>query len=79
MKIPNVLNDLAAINAGCGHNPNRVTQLTALQKLWIKYRDANCEFYYDPDGGSLARILSNDCMLTMTKDRAIEFEMMLKN
>jgi uncharacterized protein YecT (DUF1311 family) len=54
--------------------PARVKQLTELQKLWIKYRDANCEFYYDPDGGSMARILANDCMLTMTRDRAVEFE-----
>jgi uncharacterized protein YecT (DUF1311 family) len=59
--------------------PARVTQLTELQKIWIKYRDANCAFYYDPDGGSLARIMANDCMLTMTKDRAAEFESMLKN
>ena len=59
--------------------PARVKQLTELQKLWIKYRDANCAFYYDPDGGSMARILANDCMLTMTKDRAAEFENMLKN
>ncbi len=59
--------------------PARVKQLTEVQKLWIKYRDANCAFYYDPDGGSMARILANDCMLTMSKDRAAEFENMLKN
>lgn len=59
--------------------PARIIQLTELQKIWIKYRDANCAFYYDPDGGSLARIMANDCMLTMTKDRAAEFENMLKN
>lgn len=59
--------------------PARVTQLRDLQKIWIKYRDANCNFYYDPDGGSMARIMANDCMLTMTKDRANEFESMLKN
>jgi uncharacterized protein YecT (DUF1311 family) len=59
--------------------PARVKQLTELQKLWIKYRDANCAFYYDLDGGSMARVLANDCMLTMTKDRATEFEGMLKS
>ena len=57
----------------------RVKQLTELQKLWIRYRDANCAFYYDPEGGSMARIRANDCMLTMTQDRATEFESMLKN
>jgi uncharacterized protein YecT (DUF1311 family) len=58
-------------------NAARVKQLTEVQKLWIKYRDANCGFYYDPDGGSMARILANDCMLQMTKDRAIELESLM--
>jgi len=56
---------------------NRANQLLDLQRLWIKYRDANCKFYYDPDGGSIARILANDCMLTMTKDRANELQSMM--
>lgn len=59
--------------------PARVTQLIELQKIWIKYRDANCAFYFDPDGGSLARLMANDCMLSMTRDRANEFESMFKN
>jgi len=58
-------------------NAVRVKQLTDVQKLWIKYRDANCGFYYDPDGGSMARILANDCMLQMTKDRAVELETLI--
>lgn len=57
--------------------PNRASQLLDLQRLWIKYRDANCKFYYDPDGGSIARILANDCMLTTTKDRANELQSMM--
>ena len=71
--------NVAYNNLKSKQSPARVKQLTELQKLWIKYRDANCAFYYDPDGGSMARILSNDCMLTMTRDRAVEFEGMLKS
>ena len=68
--------NIAYSNLKNKQTPARVKQLTELQKLWIKYRDANCEFYYDPNGGSMARILANHCMLTMTRDRAGEFEMM---
>src|SRR5690606_4679598 len=32
--------------------PERKQQLVATQRLWIQYRDANCGFYADPDGGT---------------------------
>lgn len=49
-------------------------KLKKAQRLWIQYRDANCAFYLDPEGGSLARILSNDCMVEETAKRAKELE-----
>lgn len=52
----------------------RKQQLQEAQRLWIKYRDANCGFYYDVDGGSLARVSAADCVLTMTAARASELE-----
>ncbi len=52
----------------------RQTQLRDAQRAWIKYRDANCAFYFDPDGGTLARVQANDCMLTSTAARAAELE-----
>ena len=52
----------------------RKAKLQETQRLWIKYRDANCDFYNDPDGGSMARIAANTCMLTETTDRASELE-----
>ena len=54
--------------------PERKKQLQETQRIWIKFRDANCGFYYDPDGGSMARVSANDCMMTTTANRAKELE-----
>ncbi|MFA9204714.1 MAG: lysozyme inhibitor LprI family protein, partial [Flavobacteriales bacterium] len=51
---------------------DRKTKLRDVQRKWIAYRDANCQFYADPDGGSLARVEANACMLRMTAARAEE-------
>jgi uncharacterized protein YecT (DUF1311 family) len=58
---------------------DRKKQLLEAQRLWIKYRDANCGFYYDPDGGSMARLSANDCMMTSTAIRAKELENLARN
>src|SRR5262249_50516067 len=34
----------------------RQAQLLAAQRLWVKYRDANCGFYNDPQGGQAAHL-----------------------
>lgn len=52
--------------------PVRKKQLQSAQRLWMQYRDANCGYYHDPDGGSLARVAANACMLRMTALRAQE-------
>lgn len=52
----------------------RKKQLQSAQRLWIQYRDANCAFYFDPDGGTLARISANECVMSMTAERASELE-----
>jgi uncharacterized protein YecT (DUF1311 family) len=44
------------------------------QRAWIQFRDTNCRFYYDPEGGSAARMASNECYLNMTTDRAKELK-----
>ncbi len=54
--------------------PDRKRQLRDVQRLWIKYRDANCAFYADPAGGSIARINANECFLIETAGRAKELE-----
>jgi uncharacterized protein YecT (DUF1311 family) len=52
---------------------NRV-QLRDAQRKWIAFRDANCDFYDDPLGGSAARLAANECVVTLTADRAHELE-----
>ena len=52
----------------------RRAQLRDAQRKWIAFRDANCEFYYDAQGGSAARLASNECVVTLTADRAHELE-----
>ncbi len=54
--------------------PARKTQLLEAQRAWIKFRDTNCNFYDDPDGGSMARVSANDCVMRATTERARELE-----
>ncbi len=55
-------------------SPERKKQLQHAQRAWINYRDANCKFYDDPDGGSLARVSAADCLMSETASRAKEIE-----
>jgi len=57
-----------------GLSPERRKQLQEAQRIWLKYRKANCDFYYDPDGGSIARVSANECFMSATADRAKELE-----
>lgn len=52
--------------------------LRAAQRLWIRYRDANCDFYYDPQGGTAAGLSGTACLLTETAERAAELERILR-
>ncbi len=49
-------------------------RLKKAQRLWIQYRDANVDFYGDPEGGTLARVNAALTFLRMTADRADELE-----
>jgi len=46
------------------------TQLRDAQRLWIKFRDADCALLGSLTGGSIDRINSASCFLDMTKQRA---------
>lgn len=52
----------------------RKTQLRDAQRKWIAFRDGNCAFYADPDGGSADRLAANECVVTATAQRAAELE-----
>ncbi|WP_341645228.1 lysozyme inhibitor LprI family protein [Thauera sp. SDU_THAU2] len=56
----------------------RKNELRAVQRLWIQYRDANCRFYADPDGGTLATLRAGLCGLEMTAQRAKELELLME-
>lgn len=55
-------------------SPSRKKELQDVQRSWIKYRDANCKFYADPDGGTMAALRVNDCFMSATASRAREIE-----
>ena len=57
---------------------DRKKQLVAAQRLWIQYRVANCRFYADPDGGTMATVTSSDCVLQATATRAKELEQFIQ-
>src|SRR5689334_18912505 len=48
-------------------------QLRKAQRLWVQFRDANCEYYALGDG-SISRVNAASCLLDMTKARAKELE-----
>ena len=41
--------------------PERKRELQEAQRLWIKYTEANCNFYLDPDGGTAATLAASEC------------------
>jgi uncharacterized protein YecT (DUF1311 family) len=50
--------------------PAQQTQLRDAQRLWIKFRDADCALLGNLTGGSIDRINGASCFLDMTKERA---------
>ena len=55
----------------------RQKELLTAQRLWIKYRDANCGFYNDPNGGTMHRLFAQECFMDATRSRADELKSML--
>src|SRR5499427_4594102 len=54
----------------------RKKALVEAQRAWIRFRDANCGFYADPEGGSAARVTAHECLLNATVDRAKELRLL---
>jgi uncharacterized protein YecT (DUF1311 family) len=67
------LNDAyrAAMNAS--ENEVRKASLVRAEVAWIKYRDENCG-WYGARQGTIRQIFGADCLMTMTKARAVELE-----
>ncbi len=53
-------------------SPARGAKLLDAQRAWLKFRDANCGFQADPDGGTIAGVNASACFMQMTADRARE-------
>ena len=58
---------------------DRKKELQEVQRAWIKYRDAKCNFYYGgSEGGSMEHEIGSSCFMFETALRAKELES-LKN
>jgi uncharacterized protein YecT (DUF1311 family) len=62
---------------GAKISQKRKRALIEAQRAWIKFRDANCDFYDDPDGGTGARLSAAECVLNATVDRANELKLLI--
>jgi uncharacterized protein YecT (DUF1311 family) len=52
-------------------------KLQAAQRLWIQFRDANCEAEYDLySGGSAGPIVREACLAATTRQRTAELHVM---
>lgn len=54
-------------------DPKQKQALRDAQRLWIKYRDANCGFYAGGPG-TISQVKAAECLRVMTKQRTIELE-----
>jgi uncharacterized protein YecT (DUF1311 family) len=57
---------------------DRKKALLKAQRAWIKFREGNCDYYFDPDGGRAASLGAGGCLVRMTATRAKELEAMLE-
>jgi uncharacterized protein YecT (DUF1311 family) len=57
---------------------DRKKALLKAERAWIKFREANCDYYLDPAGGRAERLIASGCLVTMTAKRAKELEAMLE-
>lgn len=54
-------------------NDARKTALLKAERAWVTYRDENCGWYGSREG-TIRQIAAAQCILSMTRDRAIELE-----
>ena len=58
---------------GMEHEADRLKTLKLSQEAWLKYRDANCD-WYGAGEGTIHRLWGSECMRSMTACRALELE-----
>jgi uncharacterized protein YecT (DUF1311 family) len=52
----------------------RKAALRDAQRKWIAFRDANCAFQGNAEDGQAGRLAANECLVTLTAQRAKELE-----
>ena len=55
------------------------SKLQDTQRLWIKFRDSDCEMYYNLTGGTIDLLNGADCELSTTKKRADDLAWIAEN
>ena len=53
-------------------NQEKKLELKRSQQLWLKYRDAKCDFFYGLSGGTVDLLNGSGCFLEMIATRAYE-------
>lgn len=59
-------------------SPVQAKKLQDAQRLWVRYTESNCAFYYDPDGGASARQSANQCAIDARASRTKELDNFLQ-
>ena len=54
--------------------PAQKAKLTAAERAWIAFRDADCASREDEGWGTLSRVMANLCVLNRTIERTIDLE-----
>lgn len=54
-------------------------RLREAQRIWIKFRDADCSIYYNLSGGTMDSLNGAGCELSMTQERADALEWIARN
>ncbi|WP_443749656.1 lysozyme inhibitor LprI family protein [Asticcacaulis solisilvae] len=58
--------------------PDRQEMLRKSERLWVQFRDAECDLQSSAEaGGTLAPVIQEDCLMSMTADRVKQLKDML--
>jgi uncharacterized protein YecT (DUF1311 family) len=52
-------------------------KLRTSQRLWVTFRQSDCEVFYGNETGTIATINGGDCMISRTKDRIADLKAFL--
>ena len=74
LKIQDLALNAAYRKAAADLTPGQKAKLTAAQRAWIAFRDADCASMQDEAWGSLSRVEANLCVLRRTVERTVELE-----